>query len=792
MARLSAALRAFLVAALWIFLASSQLIAQDYAGQAQRSADDFRASLQRIQSELQVPAITDQKLAEQRRLLEDIRANALQQATNLSSPISNINAQISRLGPPPAAGVQESQAITAQREQLKASLDKLQSARTQLEVIGLEAEQLSGRASSIQRDQFFSRIFEGSKSILNPVLWYDTTIGLGQLWQRIGGLLRNWWNEVSPNIAYGGLLILPLSIIALAGLYWVFRDRVRRFFDISLLASRTPSEIDRFWRIARAILATVILLSLATLVISVTLDTSNLLTPRISILLETIGKVISATLLYAVFARRLAAVRLPAWRILALDDTSARRFAILVTLAGFVSTATEQLQVLTDQLYLPISSTIGQSAISASVMVVLLALILITITRQIHDQPAKLERVTYFSWAKPFLPLVWVLLALSAIALVLGYIAFANFVAHQVFDTAVLIVILFVLHHLSDAAVAASIDPSTLIGRVMRRYVGLSEKAIGRLGIFFRTAVDIILVVVGVPLLVLQWTLTWIDFRSLFNTAFFGFNVGNITISPWSVLLIILIIAAGVILTNLIVRWLDHRVLEQSQISKGVQDSIMKGSSYAGYIIAALFAFTAAGIDFSSLALIAGALGIGIGLGLQSIVNNFVSGIILLVERPIRQGDWIVIDAGEGIVRRINVRSTQIETFDSQTIIVPNSMLITSAVRNWTYADNVGRFTIPVTVEYGSDPAQICKILKDIADANRAVMSDPPSSALFVGFLDIGMKFELKAHVSDVFESGFVASDIRIAIEKAFREAGILMPNTAPPRPAPPPPAPSK
>jgi len=130
--------------------------------------------------------------------------------------------------------------------------------------------------------------------------------------------------------------------------------------------------------------------------------------------------------------------------------------------------------------------------------------------------------------------------------------------------------------------------------------------------------------------------------------AVFGFRVGDMTLSPWSVVVVLLILLIGILLTNLAVRWLDRRILAQTRVNKGVQDSLRKGASYAGYIIAALLAFTAAGLDFSSLALIAGALGVGIGFGLQSIVNNFVSGLILLAERPVRVGDWVVLAAAIG------------------------------------------------------------------------------------------------------------------------------------------------
>ena len=226
-----------------------------------------------------------------------------------------------------------------------------------------------------------------------------------------------------------------------------------------------------------------------------------------------------------------------------------------------------------------------------------------------------------------------------------------------------------------------------------------------------RTFVDILLVFIGMPILFLLWTVTWIDFRALANKAFFGFDVGSVTVSPSSILLVAFALFSGIAVTKLFVGWLNRRILLETRIDKGVQDSIRKGATYAGYIIAAGFALTAAGLEFSNLAIVAGALGVGIGFGLQSIVNNFVSGLILLAERPIRVGDWVSIPAGEGLVKKINVRATEIETFDGCSIIVPNSNLITEPVKNWTHSDTMGRFTVNVSVAYDSDAEKVKELL---------------------------------------------------------------------------------
>ncbi len=306
--------------------------------------------------------------------------------------------------------------------------------------------------------------------------------------------------------------------------------------------------------------------------------------------------------------------------------------------------------------------------------------------------------------------------------------------------------------------------------------MSLTDRAVGRLGVAVGVAVDLIIAVIGIPLIILQWTDTWIDIGSWLSSGFFGFEVAGVTIEPASLITAIAILLFGLAATNLITRWLDRRILSRSQLDKGVRDSVKKGIGYAGIFLAGVLALTSAGVGFSNIALIAGALGVGIGFGLQSIVNNFVSGLILLAERPVKVGDWIVVGAGEGFVKQINVRSTEIETFDNCTIIVPNSSLIAEPVKNWTHRDTVGKMTIAVSVARDTEPEKVRDILLGCANAHKGVMRHPEPAALLSKFGENSLDFVLYFHVEDILWGVYVASDIRFAILKAFRQAKVVMP----------------
>jgi len=193
-------------------------------------------------------------------------------------------------------------------------------------------------------------------------------------------------------------------------------------------------------------------------------------------------------------------------------------------------------------------------------------------------------------------------------------------------------------------------------------------------------------------------------------------------------------------------------------------------------VLAVLLAITTAGLDLSKVAIVAGALSVGIGFGLQSIVSNFVSGLILLAERPIKSGDWIITSGGEGTVRKTSVRSTEIETFDGATVVIPNSNLITDAVTNWTHHSHRGRIKIAIGVGYDSDPEQVQNILLECAKAHQRVLKRPGPNVFFMDFGADALVFELRAYLADINNSISTKSDLRFAILKALRQAKIEIP----------------
>jgi potassium efflux system protein len=381
------------------------------------------------------------------------------------------------------------------------------------------------------------------------------------------------------------------------------------------------------------------------------------------------------------------------------------------------------------------------------------------------------------AWNVFFRVAVFLLGGGTVIAALLGYIGLARFISQQIVVTGAILATMYIGYLSASAISEIGAFGRTALGRKLDGRFQFDEAVEDQLGLVFSVIINLLVLAIGIPLILLQWGFQFGDIQSWAYGIANEIRIGSITISLIGILTGIVVFLLGYFASRAFQRWLDGKVMARGRVDSGVRNSVSTAVGYAGVALAGLVGLSAAGINLSNLALVAGALSLGIGFGLQNIVNNFVSGLILLAERPFKVGDWIEAGGVEGNVRKISVRATEIETFRRQTVIMPNSQFINSAVGNWTHRNRLGRVDISVAASFENDPREVHQVLLDIVAAQTMVLKNPAPAVTFDGFADANLNFTIRAFVPDISSTGNLANEVRFQIVEKFKEHGIAVPS---------------
>jgi small-conductance mechanosensitive channel len=660
-------------------------------------------------------------------------------------------------------------ADTAAEQKIHDDLDA--STRT-ARALAIQVDETNSRIGAARRALFADQTFARSTSILNPLLWTTVVRETPGDLAELGGLLKGWANDDIARVSawqWLGFVAIILALMLLAApLRWVTLRVIVR--DPNLKA---PSRLRR----AIAALWTALVLAclpiLALLAVSYALDAFDLSYPQLQGVQEAFFDGLKVFFVANAIAYGLLAPGHPQWRMIAWSEPAVRR--LLRVWQGVAAV------VALDKLLVPIDDAVSASLYATvatrGACALFAALLMAHGLRRISSpsEATTSSQSTPDTWA-PARAFAWLLTLVIFFSVIIGYVAFATFLLGQIVRDAGALAIVYLIGVVVQGGAEVVLQPKAAIGRSLMTIAALRKESLEQLTVLVQGAARVTVFATAALLLLGPWGIQSQDMLGSLRAAYFGFKYGDVTISISSILAATFVFILGVLITRAVQNWLATQLLPRTRLDDGLRNSIKTIFGYVGFILILALSAAQLGLDFQKLALIAGALSVGIGFGLQSVVNNFVSGLIILWERAVRVGDMVVVGADSGFVRRINVRSTEIETFDRATLIVPNSNLVSGVVKNWVRTDRVGRIIIALNVAFDSDPEEVREILISAAKAQDLVLSIPAPLVLFSDFGDWALKFQLICFVDEIEMADRVKSEMLFDLHRRFREAKVRVP----------------
>lgn len=685
--------------------------------------------------------------------------------------LDEIKARLVELGDPPAEGAPpEAEVVTQERKRLLAERGEINALTGTAEDLSIQATKLSNGITATRRALFSNTLLKHTDINRTTVMDAIAAISLERetFMRTVGSWLTFAWNFKRLQLLSALFLSLCAALVLLAGTRRVFSPFIHRE-----VLNDEPGYITRlsvaFWS---TMIPTMAMAAFATTSYFF-LQVFNVLRPDIAPIVSATLAVCVALLFVSTLSNAVLAPRQNTWRLVRVSDRGAR----LLVWSIFAVTAVNGLDYLAGTISEVMGSPIVLTVVKSLIASIITGLILMAMSLIKPIVPAG---ETLDSHGKPWPRAVWLLFVLTGAALIIaalsGYVGLARFVATQIVMTGAIMVTMYIGILTGKAVAKQNALADTIVGRYLEKRFQMEQIGLDQAGLVAGLGIYALVILFFIPLILLQWGFQIADIQSWAYRIFTEIKIGGITISITGILAGILLFAAIYVVTRWFQRWLDGSVMARSRVDPGVRNSVKTGVGYLGLGLAGLMAISAAGLDLSNLALVAGALSLGVGFGLQNIVSNFVSGLILLVERPFKVGDWVVTGTTEGFVRRISVRATEIETFQRQTIMVPNSLFINASVGNWTHRNKLGRSDIPVTVGYDAVPRQVMDTLLQIAAAHPLVLKNPEPQAVFSAFGETTMTFELRIYLADIVNGNGVRNDLRLAIYERFREEGLGAP----------------
>ncbi|PJI39234.1 DUF3772 domain-containing protein [Ferrovibrio sp.] len=734
---------------------------------------NWTAALSPITRQLRDPRMDDEGFAVLRADLDRLRVQATTERDQFRQATAATQTQLDALGPPPAAGQpREAAGVTESRRQLAVRLQSAQDSGKQAELALTRIVALQDEVADEARRQFTRQLMYRGASPFNPDFWRSGVDDIRATSDEVLALPAQWWTAEDGRRPGQSTLLQIVVVVALASALLLPTQRwLSRHYGIR-------PEIEAPSPVRRTIAAFTVLLRYTAMPLAVlwaaygVLLGNDWLNGLVGSMVLMLMQAVSIALLAYGLGQATLAPGQSAWALIPLQKPERAK---LLRRTAAVAIGMILLAVLVAPSRVPDFGFAGRNMVIAAV-----ALFLFVSNLAFSDP--RLWRSLPDDWRplRLLAGLIFGLNLLALVALLLGYYGAAAFLSYGLLGSALTLgAYALVRIAIRDGLANLAENPDSRF-RIWRQSLGLSGPLSTTSQLLLGLLADIVLFVLLLAGLAVSWGVSRATLISYTLELFYGVTIGPVTISLGNILAAIVVLVIGIGITRLLSGGLNSRLETQAGIDPGVRNSMVTGLTYAGYLLAIVAGVGVVGLDLSNLAIIAGALSVGIGFGLQNIVNNFVSGLILLIERPVKVGDWVVVGSREGYVRRINVRSTEIETFPRASVIIPNSELISQSVMNWTHRNRLGRIDIQLNLSYAADLEKAREVLLKCLTEHPDILSMPAPLVIFRDFGAGTLQFALRGHISDVEKRHVIESGLRFAIHKALKESGVGLPYGGP------------
>jgi small-conductance mechanosensitive channel len=747
----------------------------------------WHQTLDSISADLRDLTIVGDSLAALRENIRIVEESAAEAREEAAAAAAEQQALLDAIGPAPGdQDPSEDAALAAERSLIAQRLSSSLGRAARSSVVLARARDLLERAVEEETAALLGAIEERTVSPLMPGV---VVTALAQLGDRLGELgdmiVRSWRSgDLFGLWSHAGVVVVALAL--LVGL--PLRRWLLATFGPDPAIDR-PSATRRFEAAMAVTLANAVLPALVIFGLQAVPSVSPMIAGDLEVIVGVLLRVALDVVPLVGLAYAVVAPHRPSWRLSTLTDDAADRVFRAISAYAVVLLVMAPALVAISPMYAHgrffelagLRAELG--ALGGLVAVILFGLAMLNLVRRRNWRYRPEDATEEASeqdlggaLAHTAMLLVGAGVIASMVLCAIGYVNLGVFVVSSMTRTLILLGYAFGLRVLLCQGLRVATSAENALGRWLRHRLVLDDDGAARLVFWVMLAVDVVGAILLVATIAIMWGLPGAVLDQATDLAINGVDVGGFNLSLVNIALAVGVFVALLTAVRIFQRFLADRVLVQTRLELGVRDALATGVSYVGYVLATLITFAVLGLDVSNVALIFGALSVGIGFGLQHVVSNFVSGLILLIQRPIKTGDWIVVGDQQGYVRRISVISTEIQTFDAAAVIIPNSTMLSSQVVNWHLHNKLGRVIVRVGVAYDADPEQVRKVLLACAEQNSDLLKRPAPQVIFQAFGESSLDFELRFFLREIDELLRVSSDLRFAIKKAFAEAGIEIP----------------